>query len=238
MVLDSTAPLDRRAKRRDVRSEAILDAAMALLEAGGLEAVTLARVADALGYVTTAIYRYFPSKDALLAALQRRAIADIQAAFEARRAALVAGAPDASKATLALAGVLQAAESYLDLPVEQPRAWLLVAILVGDPRPLLSDEEAGRTAPLFAAFLAAMGSRFRDAAAEGALDEGPEKPRVLAFWAALHGAACLDKMRRVAPALPAAREVGGFAARSLLLSWGATPARLTAASQLVVRLGA
>lgn len=220
---------DRRSKRRDDRSEAILDAAMRLVEEHGLEALTLARVADALGYVTTAIYRYFPSKDALLAALQRRAIGEIQAHFDARIAALRERAHKAQPATLALACLLEVAELYVALPASHPRSWHFVAILLGDPRPLLSDEEAARTAPLLTAFLAAMGALFEQAAQDKALQPGSAAERVLAYWAALHGAACMEKMRRIAPALPSAGEIGRGAARSLLTSWGATSPRLGAA---------
>lgn len=228
---------DRRSKRRDDRSEAILDAAMRLVETSGLEALTLARVADALGYVTTAIYRYFPSKDALLAALQRRAIAEIQAHFDGRVTALREHAAGVQPATLALACLLELADLYVALPSSHPRSWHFVAILLGDPRPLLSDEEALRTAPLLVAFLAAVGVLFERAAHEKALNPGSAQDRVLAYWAALHGAACMEKMRRIAPALPSAEAIGRGSARSLLASWGASSARLAAASNCLESMG-
>lgn len=54
------------------RSE-ILNAAMTLFEAGGLEAVSFRKVAAALGCSYSAPYRYFPSKDALLTAMRAQA---------------------------------------------------------------------------------------------------------------------------------------------------------------------
>src|SRR5688500_2816121 len=50
------------ARRREDKTHAVLDAAMRLVVADGLEALTLQRVAAELGLVTTAIYRYFASK--------------------------------------------------------------------------------------------------------------------------------------------------------------------------------
>ncbi len=47
-------------------SEKILKAALALFEQEGPEAVSMRRVADAVGITPMAIYRHFPSRDALL----------------------------------------------------------------------------------------------------------------------------------------------------------------------------
>jgi AcrR family transcriptional regulator len=47
------------------------------------EGITLQRVAHALGITTTALYRYFPSKDPLLAALQRDAVTELHEALKA-----------------------------------------------------------------------------------------------------------------------------------------------------------
>lgn len=44
----------------------ILQAAYALFDAGGAEAVTMRRVADAIGLSAMAIYRHFPNREALL----------------------------------------------------------------------------------------------------------------------------------------------------------------------------
>lgn len=215
-----------RAERREVMTDALLERSMELLEEGGLDALTLQKVAQSLGYVTTAVYRYFPSKDALVAALQRRAIGVVQAHFERELVRRMAAAEGASPPTRALAALLAAADIYLGLPQAEPRAWYLVALLLGDPRPLLSEEESRRTLPVLAEFLGSVEVLFRDAAREGALEEGATGERVLGFWAALHGALCLEKARRIVPALPTAASIGRASARSLLSSWGATPARL------------
>lgn len=227
MVIHDTAaaagaPEGRLRRKREVRLEAILDAATALIAAEGLEAATLARVAAATGYVPAALYRYVGSKDGLLAGLQRRAIADAHRAFEAAVAEAEA-LPARSAADRALAALLAAARSYLELPRTRPEAWLLIALLLGDPRPLLSDAESLKTAPLLGAFLADVRALFERAASAGALDPGDAGERTLAFWSALHGASALAKMRRIAPQLPAATEVGEATARALLGAWGAGP---------------
>ncbi|MCA9555215.1 MAG: helix-turn-helix transcriptional regulator, partial [Myxococcales bacterium] len=71
MNMVHTEPRPRTpAARREARRQAIVDEALALVTEGGFEALTLQRLAGRLGYAVGALYRYFPSKEALLAALQ------------------------------------------------------------------------------------------------------------------------------------------------------------------------
>ncbi len=56
----------RRGPKPGLTVEDIVDAAMALADAGGLEAVSMAGVAARLGFTTMSLYRYVNSKDELL----------------------------------------------------------------------------------------------------------------------------------------------------------------------------
>jgi len=63
-----------RPKEHDERTaRALLEAAEALVQNGGADAVSVRRVADAVGTSTRAVYSLFGSKEALLAALGSRA---------------------------------------------------------------------------------------------------------------------------------------------------------------------
>ncbi len=222
-------------RKRDARAAAILDGAMAILAAEGLEALTLGRLAKSLDVVPAALYRYFDSKDALVAALQRRAVGVIheglRGALGARGEVTGRAAPEVA----ILAKLLGGARFYLALPRTEPEAFFLVALLVGDPRPLLSDEESRKTAPLLLALLSDVEEMFRIAAERGALTKGDSIERTLAFWAVLQGALSLEKMRRIAPTLPSATDVAGAAAATLLVGWGASPAHIKRAQRLIER---
>lgn len=233
---DATGPADatsRSSARREQKIEAMLDRAMEILEADGLDALTLQRLAQALGVVTTAIYRYFPSKDALMAALQRRAVRVIAEHFRAELGEAAGEFTRSQPATASLAALLAIAELYFALPETHPNEWRFVARLLGDPKQLLSEEEAARTAPILEGFLREMEAVFSLAEQTEALDRGSAEERVFAFWAAVHGAHCMDKVRRVSKVAPPVAATGRFTARALLTSWGATPARLAAAQQLI-----
>ncbi|MGB3330616.1 MAG: TetR/AcrR family transcriptional regulator [Thermomicrobiales bacterium] len=67
--------LDERATpRRSLNVTAIVDAAVGLAQAEGIEAVSMARVAKELGFATMAIYRHIPNKAALIVLMIDRAI--------------------------------------------------------------------------------------------------------------------------------------------------------------------
>src|SRR5215471_13015579 len=64
-------------------AEALLDAAERIVEAEGVEALTVRRVADAVGTTTRAVYSVFGSKDGLVVALGRRAFELLGAEIDA-----------------------------------------------------------------------------------------------------------------------------------------------------------
>jgi AcrR family transcriptional regulator len=73
-----------RPKEHDERTAlALLDAAERIVEEGGLEALSVRRVADAVGTTTRAVYSLFGAKDGLIVALGARAFDLLGAAIEA-----------------------------------------------------------------------------------------------------------------------------------------------------------
>ena len=62
----------RRGRPAQLSRDAVLDAADAILSAGGVDAVTIRRVADSLGASPMALYRHVRDKDDLLLALVDR----------------------------------------------------------------------------------------------------------------------------------------------------------------------
>ncbi len=71
---DREATLGPRAQRRVRKTQRYLDVALGLIVGEGLESVTMHRIASEAGTAVGAIYRYYPSKGALVAAMQTQAI--------------------------------------------------------------------------------------------------------------------------------------------------------------------
>lgn len=65
----------------DERRRQIVDATWRIIEAEGVEAVTMRRLADALGLANGALARYFPSKADIVGAVFRAAVAATNARF-------------------------------------------------------------------------------------------------------------------------------------------------------------
>lgn len=220
-------------RKRDARTTAILDEAMRILTEEGLDALTLGRLARSLDVVPAALYRYFDSKDALLAALQRRAVTLIHTRMREALVRLEEQTRRLPPGAATIAKLLGLAQFYLSLPRTEPQTHFLVALLVGDPRPLLSDEEGERTAPLLLALLGDVEALFRHASETRALAKGSSFERTLAFWAVLQGALALAKARRIAPSLPSASVVAFDAVAAMLAGWGAEGATVRRARRLV-----
>lgn len=83
-----TAPRTARALARETLTRDILDAARARLVADGPAALSLRAVARDVGMVSSAVYRYFPSRDALLTALLVECYDELGAAVETAEAAV------------------------------------------------------------------------------------------------------------------------------------------------------
>src|SRR6478752_3430338 len=65
--------MGRTREHSDETRTALLDAAEALVDAGGPDAVSVRAVADVVGTTTRAVYSLFGSKEGLIAALAQRA---------------------------------------------------------------------------------------------------------------------------------------------------------------------
>ena len=100
----------------------VLRAAGDLLEAKGLEAVSMRAIAGLLDVVPNALYRYFPSRDALLAALADDGLE-----------ALLIDLTAANARTQMSPTLHQVAQGYLDFARRRPRLYRLMMTSQPDP---------------------------------------------------------------------------------------------------------
>jgi len=206
-----------RERRREQNRRRILDTASALVTDGGLDALTINGLARALDYTPGALYRYFPSRDALVVALQLEVLEEWGARV-ARVRQRCADAPVAG-ATAVLLAPLAMGALYRALSVAEPAWYALVTAMLADPRRIVADDVA---APAVAPMLALVG-QVADTlrAAEGvALVPGDAGARAIQLVSALQGVLQLRKLERLTPGLDADRLARDLT-RTLLLGWGA-----------------
>lgn len=186
----------RRQQNRDAKREKMLEAAFLLIEQNGVDALTMPRLAAKLKCAVGALYLTFPSKSALLVALQEQAIGwlslEIAAAVEAsKNAALERRGED--QANAALAHLVAAVDTVLELPQRSPARHRLVDELLSSPEMVFSQEELATVNTTLAALLGQITTLLKEAQAAGALASGDVEVRARLLWAALHG---LDHFRK------------------------------------------
>jgi AcrR family transcriptional regulator len=76
--------MGRPRRHQEATADALLEAAELLVESEGLDALTVRRVADAVGTTTRAVYTIYGSKDGLLVALGSRAFDLLRTRIEAQ----------------------------------------------------------------------------------------------------------------------------------------------------------
>jgi AcrR family transcriptional regulator len=161
----------------------ILASAMRLLERGGQEAVTMRRVAKAVGVTAMAIYHHFPDRDALL-----RALADVESD---RIAALFGSWPARGSPR---ARLRRMAESYVDYAFRRPRVFAFF---------FLQDRPEVRRFPTdFRARRSPILNRVADTVAEamlaGAIRTDDFWEIAVDLWAFVHGHVALYRGGRIA----------------------------------------
>ena len=217
-------------RKQEARRAAILDTALRLACDEGRAGLAINRIAGELDYTPGALYRYFESKEVLLAELQDYAQRNILAALMKEIPKWMA---KGSGAEAALYRLLAAADFYVGLKRILPREAALIGLIVGDPREFQSRQHTQRLNESAAALFAQGQVLFQNAEATGGLPKGDGRERALIFWSTLHGATQIWKLDKVEPRLKEPRYYGVRAARALLAGWGAPEATLEKAWRLI-----
>ena len=169
--------MGRPRKHRESTADALLAAAERIVESDGLDALTVRRVAEAVGTTTRAVYTAYGSKDALLVALGARS-------FDLLRSELDKQPMTADPAAdLVAAGV----EVFRRFAVEHPALFR-----IGVQRTLLQPAlVAGFVEPAQAA-LAGLRARVARLEAAGLLGDHSVAEAVWAFHALCEGLAAIE----------------------------------------------
>jgi AcrR family transcriptional regulator len=224
-------PKTPRARRHDANLLRILEAAMDMVAAGGLESLSMTKLADAVDYTPGALYRYFGSKDALLSKLVARILEDIRESLDRAVALLPASASPLTRVFV----LVQGYRVYAQL---EPHRFGLLAMTMAEPRILLEKPEDAE--PVMVVMLAALqplAGALADAAAAEHLDGGDFYERTLCLFAMLQGLFQMQKHARYAPAVLDVDRLTVSGTRTLLLGWGAKPRTVDAAITRVAALG-
>lgn len=241
MVQDSVPEVGRRERNRLERHRAFLREAKAIVAAEGLDALTMARLADRLDCAVGTAYTYFPSKSALVAEVQRDAIETLTESYVLFRARfdahVAAAAPSADVA--AAAHLVGFARFWIATLTAYPEEARLLQVLMADPgTDTIVDDDLGRVVPAAMRLLEHARGAFAAARTAGVLAAGDDMERTVVLAATLNGVLLLDRLARVDPALLDGHRLALATTLDLLRAWGADDGALVAAGALVDQLAA
>jgi AcrR family transcriptional regulator len=234
---------DRRGRKRAARRARLLDLSLDIVEAHGVEGLTMAALAEAADYAPASLYTYFASRSALVAAVQERALevlGQVARASTTAWDAALAGV-DASERERALARLCAFSDLFLVAPERHRREFRLQQQLLVTPG-VEDAADAGRVVPMAWLVLAVPQELIAAAVESGALrPEGPVADplgtpvdasfaRTLAWVVALNGALLVDGLVTGLPTTGAV--LGSQITDALLVGWGAAPDQLATARTL------
>jgi AcrR family transcriptional regulator len=232
MVQSVVEASDRRLRNRNARSAAVVAAAAQAIQEQGIEAVTIKSVAERLDCAVGTIYTYFPSKGALIAAVQIDAIERLGAAFErcgARVEEIITGL-DVEVA--ALARVLAFGRSVVAANRAYPEESRLQQRLV-ESRPDYGEADLAAVSQAAFAVLARPEQLLREAAALGVIAEGNAFDRTVTWLAAVSGVLSMARLRGPATEQIDVAILADRLNLDLLGGWGAREEVLAAADSAV-----
>ena len=206
---------------------------MRLIAERGFDGLTMQQLARELDYAPAALYRYFDSKDELVALLQARAIAELRRDFELSRQRWAERLPRDERIA-ALVELLLAARFYRRLRSRSPRVFHLLSVTLADPRKLVDEVASSVVAPPMMSVLSLVGILFEAAARVGALtDAHSALERTILFWSSAHGVMMLHKLERLAPGDIDTTTLNETLTTTLLAGWGATSSNLATAQRWI-----
>lgn len=217
--------------RRVAQAQRIVDVSLRVLSAEGFDALTVGRVADELGYTVGALYRYFPSKDALFVAMQGEVLRDACARLDAaqEKVSHFAATRSLSASVLALTRVCATAVAQRRLAAERAGYFGVLSLSLYDPRELVATAVGRQAVEPMLALNARFAGPLAEAAREKALAPGDANLRAFAFWSAHHTPLAMKKFERLGVAGLSTETVADEIVAALLRGWGADAREVTLA---------
>lgn len=206
----------------------LLDHAERVVLSEGLDALSMHRLAAEHGVRVAALYRYWPSKDALLSALLERTVARIRekVAGVAAWTTEVADREQLSPRERALLRLARLGAVYFELARERPETTSLMTHFLAPAKPTHEPAPGSELLTHGMALLADVSDALAAAEREGALAPGDPLQRTALLWTSLHGLVAASKLTRfgVAGDRPSLERA---LIETLLRGWGADLPTLT-----------
>lgn len=209
-----SAAKQRQTHRRQRRLNEIADAATQIVTANGIDGLTMQGLARAVDLTPGALYRYFDSREMILAAVELSAIEEFDAYFDAVGERVTEANPVAQVVAFAL--------GYAALEQLRPERFRLISHFVSGHEQVLPDDVAAEivapTMRILQRFAEVLDSAVQ---ANELRDDGDTLRRVAVTWSSLHGIMERRKLTRFAPDVFDPDTLAKSFVRAVLMGWGA-----------------
>lgn len=234
-TLSEHVGITKRERNRIQRTRVFLDTAIEIVTTEGFDALTMQRLADATESAIGAVYRYFPSKGALVAEVQREAVDRIATSYtiirdRSDREFLLQGLDERE---LALSRVVMFGRFFVALADTLPQELRLLQALMGEMRTIIPLEEGLRVLPSVMRLMLLAQQAIEEAEDVGVFSESAGLDRVVTFAASVNGVMRLSTLDRYDTDLFDGERLARVLALDLFRAWGADDEGLAMASSRV-----
>jgi len=231
--MSTERPQKKTDLKREKRRQKMLDVSLTMIAQSGLDAFSLHKLANKLQLTVGALYRYFPSKGTLIAALENQVIDATRRRLLRAISGLDELANGQNEAVRALGGVLAAAYAYRAQLHDSPEQMRLIGGLMSNPKPIMNAELAKDVIDNMMSALEPVAIALEKCEQMGQLNPGPSQNRAIVTWAALRGVAETKKLSVRRPDLFDEETLFHITLTGLLVGWGADPEALQTATELI-----
>jgi AcrR family transcriptional regulator len=209
---------DRRSRKRQERIQRILSTAQTILLDEGLEAVTVHRIARELDLTVGALYRYFPSKQAMLTALGEDIVRGFTSSLS-QIADLYETSVQDSQTLSPLTPLLVISSAFLELAESSPARYRMVDLMLVDPRSMVPEEDRMMVLQTLFELLARVERLLEQSSTRNLISAGNARERTIVLWSALLGINSMLKMRRLYPEQVPAKNLAKDTITALFIAW-------------------
>ena len=213
-----------------------LDTAFSIVSEEGFDSLTMQRLADETDAAIGAVYRYFPSKSALVAEVQRAAIDRLTASFTliVDRAERAFADRRLDPAALATARLALFGRWFIATADSVPQELHMFQILMSDSRQQLSVEDGMRVVPSAMALLEPVRTCVESATEIGVLDAREDSmDRVVTWASAVAGVLQLSRLGPYDAELFDGDRLARNLTYDLFVGWGASRDEVDTADRII-----
>ncbi len=205
-------------RRRKAQIEKLLDTAMKIVSIDGAEALTMQNLAHRLDFTPGALYRYYSSKDQIIAELQIKCIQEFNNVFELAKNKINESVKNSELRSIVF--IVTIGEIFGNFAFEEPLKFGFLTNILVEPKVMVDDINTSKVADEFKNLFLKVSFPFFEAVNKKIMNPGNPAERALIYIASLQGILQLRKLSRIDSGLFDPVLLRKNLTKSLLLGWG------------------